>query len=144
MAKISCRGYLPRQRSGATEDGTLKRNGMLPAFGDREFRRSAQLAVTGRSFSSHAIRIRIVTENAKDPLLMSLVIAEAVTFTFGCALIHRYRARPASVTAALTAALALFLLMLSMLSNWQIVGHLCGIDKNARFPTEFCTGLASF
>ncbi|WP_147027697.1 hypothetical protein [Methylobacterium oxalidis] len=76
---------------------------------------------------------------------MSLVIAEAATFTFGCALIHRYGAQSVVVTATLTALLAVILFFASLLLNWQAVGLLCtNTEAGARFPSEFCGGLVSF
>lgn len=74
---------------------------------------------------------------------MSLGIAEAATFTFGCAIIHRYRTQPAVVTAVLLVILAALLLAVSILWNWQTVGRFCGSDASTRFSTEFCTGLVS-
>ena len=75
---------------------------------------------------------------------MVMVFAEAAAFTFGCALIHRFRAYPALITLILTILLATIAFSVSVYVNWQVIGDLCSSPgSQSRFPSEYCIGLVN-
>lgn len=76
--------------------------------------------------------------------LMYAAIAEALTITFGFALIQRFRAYPAATTVVLAVVVATLIFTIGVVLDQHLIGGLCMSGNNTFFPYAYCNGLASY
>lgn len=76
--------------------------------------------------------------------LMYAAIAEALTITFGFALIQRFRAYPKATAVALTVVIATLIFTIGAVLDQHLIGELCTSGGKAYFPHPYCNGLESY